>query len=347
MLRASCCLRYGYLCALLLALGLVILLQPAQPIRRAPHAPLGSGSLAQGGVVAGYGELPLQFELNEGQTDRRVRFLSRGAGYTLFLTDSEAVLQMLDGEYAVRKEGRPLPRPSASATRKPHPCSASVVRMKLTGANPSPLVLPREELPGRSNYFIGNDPSKWRTNVPTYGKVEYRDVYPGVNLVYYGNRRQLEYDFVVAPGADPRVIRLALEGVGNLEVEESGDLLVRVPRQTLRFRKPVIYQEAEGRRREIAGRYVLRGERGIAFDVAPYDTSRPLVIDPVLVYSTYLGGSGDDRATGIAVDSAGNAYVTGSTNSTNFPTVNPLQARLGGGSDAFIAKLNPTGSALV
>ena len=236
------------------------------------------------------------------------------------------------------------------------------IRLELIGANPSPQVVGREELPGKSNYFIGNDPAKWRTNVPTYRKVEYREVYPGVSLVYYGNpaaAAQLEYDFVVAPGADPGQIRLGVEGAGRVEVDAEGDLVLQAAAGgQVRFHKPLVYQEVDGARREVEGSFTLRSsslksavrnpQSEIGFEVAAYDPTYPLVIDPVLVYSTYLGGSGGDWGYGIAVDSSGNAYVTGSTVSSNFPTANAVQARYGGGdSDAFVSKLNAAGSALV
>ena len=227
--------------------------------------------------------------------------------------------------------------------------------MKLIDANPTPRVTGIEELSGRSNYFIGNDPAKWRTNVPTYSKVEYRDVYPGVSLVYYGNQQQLEYDLVVAPGADPSTIGLSFVGADRLEVDGDGDLVLHTAAGTIRQRKPVIYQEISGVRKEISGGYVFKGEHQVGFKVAAYDASQPLVIDPVLSYSTYLGGSADDQGLGIAVDAAGNTYVTGATNSTNFPkTAGVFDTTFGGGIcfgssclDVFVTKLDPTGSALL
>ena len=311
-------------------------------------------------LMASYGKLPLSFEANQGQSDNRVKFLSRGRGYTLFLTGTEAVLAL--------NQPQRTPRTRRESFM---PSSAVQLRLRLLGANPQPEMRGLEELPGKSNYFIGNDPSKWRTNVPTYGKVEYRDVYPGVNLVYYGNGRQLEHDFVVAPGADPNVIRLAVEGADKMELDAEGDLVLHASGTEARLRKPMVYQEVDGARREIPAMYRWRpagrplpvsssvptrhaGPAGgtpavqqIAFEIGPYDAARPLVIDPVLVYSTYLGGASEDLGYGIAVDSAGNAYVVGETSSINFPTATPLQGVNAGYSDAFIAKLNATGSALV
>ena len=206
-----------------------------------------------------------------------------------------------------------------------------------------------EGLPGKSNYFLGNDPDKWRTNVPHYAKVQYKDVYPGVDLVYYGNQRQLEYDLVVRPGTDPGAITLSFEGVERLRIDAQGDLVLETQDGEIRQHKPLVYQEVDGGRQEIAGAYVLSGGRQVGFQVAAYDASRPLIIDPVLIYSTYLGDSGQDGARDIAVDSSGNIYLTGTTDSTSFPTASPIQAAIGGGSgnDAFVTKLNAAGSALI
>ena len=302
-------------------------------------------------IVETYGKLPLSFEANQGQTAPEVKFISRGPGYNLFLNSTEAVLSLSSpqsSQRAQRMTSNFLSASSApSAVNDPNPKSVAL-RMKLVGANPHPEVAGLEELPGRSNYFIGNDPSKWRTNVPTYAKVQYKDVYPGVDLVYYGNQRQLEYDLIVAPGADPEVIQLAFEGEHHLEIDAQGDLVLSTAGGQVRLHKPLVYQQVDSVRREIAGSYVLSGERQVGFQVAAYDASQPLVIDPALSYSTYLGGSGDDWGLSIAVDASGNAYVTGQTESTDFPTASPIQPAFGGGNfNAFVTKLNASGSVLV
>ena len=216
--------------------------------------------------------------------------------------------------------------------------------MKLVKANAAAKVTGADELPGRSNYFIGNDPTKWHTNVHEYTKVKYEGIYSGIDLVYYGNQRQLEYDFVVAPGADPRHIHFDLRGAKSISRDERGDLVLRTAAGEVLWRKPVVYQEKAGTRQEIAAHYVIKHKNRIGFEVADYDLERPLFIDP-LVYSTYLGGSAYDQGYGIAVDSSGNAYITGDTTSTDFPTKNPLQPANGGAFDAFVAQLNATGSA--
>jgi hypothetical protein len=292
--------------------------------------------------------LPLHFEANQGQTHQDVRFLARGPGYSLYLTAGEAVLVLTKPNPDAKRDAHSTPERLNTQARE----APVVVRMSLVGAAPKPRVSGLGELPGKANYFIGNDPAKWRTNVPTYAKVHYRGVYPGIDLVYYGNQRQLEYDFVVAPGADPERIVLGFQGAERLEIDAKGELVLHAAGGAIRQRKPVIYQEIDGVRREIEGGYVLKGATRVGFQVAAYDLSRPLIIDPVLVYSTYLGGSGGDQGFGIAVDAAGAAYVTGETSSADFTAgctapCTVLDATLGGSRDAFVAKLNATGTALV
>ncbi len=273
-----------------------------------------------------YETLPMVFETNMGQTDSRVKYVSRGRGYALFLTPTEAVLVL---------------RKSAGAA----------LRMTLVEAASQPRVIGLDEMPGRANYFIGNDPGQWRTNIVQYARVKYEDVYPGVGLVYYGSQQQLEFDFVVAPGADPRAIRLAFEGAEEIRLDAAGDLVLHVAssRDGVRLRKPFIYQEIDGARKAIPGRYVLTGKDQVGFQVAAYDTGKALVIDPVLSYSTYLGGTGADTAHDIAIDAAGNVYAAGSTHSLDFPTTTGAfqTAKVGAAGNAFVTKLNATGSGLV
>lgn len=322
-------------------------------------------------VAENYGKLPLSFEANRGQSDKQVKFLSRGHGYTLFLTGNEAVLSL-------HRSGRTLGDTrslamSASAFQKSGEEKSAVLRMKLVGANSSAVVSGAGEQEGKSNYFIGNDPSQWRTNVSNYSQVRYQDAYPGVDLVYYGNQQQLEYDFVVAPGADPHAITLDVSSdesaadrnpqihMGSPRIADNGDLLVSTNGGEVRFHKPVVYQTNQSANRHaiggdpaavvannsIDGRWVLKGGNRVGFEVAAYDPSKPLIIDPALSYSTYLGGTGTDGAFGVAIDSFGNCYITGFTSSTNFPTKTPYQKANAGGIDTFVTKLNKTGNALV
>jgi uncharacterized repeat protein (TIGR01451 family) len=299
----------------------------------------------QARISEAYGKLPLSFEANQGQADPQVKFLSRGSGYSLFLTSTEAVLAL---SRVVNTEGsNQLAGEQKAADLGQGSTSPAVLRMKLLGANPRPQVTGVERQAGETSYFIGNDRSQWRTNIGNYAQVRYESVYPGIDVIYYGNQRQLEYDFVVAPGANPDRIRLAFAGADKMYLDANGELVLNTAVGEVQQHKPVLYQEVDGVRREVAGRYVIKGARKVGFEVGAYDRSRALVIDPVLVYSTYLGGTSTDRGFGIAVDGSGNAYITGVTSSSSFPTSNPLQAARNGSNDAFVLKLNPAGSALV
>jgi len=290
-----------------------------------------------------YGQLPLSFEMNQGQTDPQVQFLSHGSGYGLFLTPTEAVLSL---ETSGVSQSSAVLSPLASASQ---PAKPDVIQMTLVGANGSGQGVGVNPQATKTNYFIGNDPTKWRTNIPNYGQVEYDNVYPGVNLLYYGNQRQLEYDFDVAPGADPNLITLRFQGQDSLALDSQGDLVIHTAGGDVVEHAPVLYQEVAGVRQMVSGQYALTGTDQVGFAVGAYDASKPLTIDPILSYSTYLGGSDLDIGNGIAVDSSGNAYVAGATGSTDFPiTAGGLQTTYGGGyNDVFVAKLNASGTSLV
>ncbi|MHB8655994.1 MAG: DUF7948 domain-containing protein, partial [Terriglobia bacterium] len=292
-------------------------------------------------ALAQYARLPMSFERNQGQTDHRVKFLARGDGYGLFLTADEAVLTLKRSSVVSRQL-------SVGRMEEPGPPTTDdVLRMQLLNTNANAKVLGEDEQPGRTNYFIGNDPARWRTNVPNYARVRYSQVYRGVDLVYYGRQDTLENDFEISPGSDAGQIRMRIEGAQKLNVDAQGDLVLQVSGGEVRFHRPVAYQESAGRRREVAAHYRLSGKQEVKFEVAEYDHQQPLIIDPVLTYATYLGGSGGEVANGIAVDSSGNAYIAGITNSTNFPTLSPEQGSSAGSGDGFVAKLNSTGTALV
>ncbi len=228
---------------------------------------------------------------------------------------------------------------------------SAVLRMKLINSNSKSQIFGLDELPGKINYFAGNNHKKWNTNIPTYGKVMYQDVYPGVDMIFYGNRRQLEYDLVVAPGANTRDIKLAFEGAGNITIDDHGDLVIQIKGTVVRQHKPVVYQDIDGVRKNISGRYALDQEsQSIGFQVAAYDPESQLIIDPVISYSSLVGG-GFDTGLDIAVDSSGSAYIMGQTFSDNFPTTSgalrdaPIEGKTT--VDAFVTKLNPSGSGLV
>lgn len=328
---------------------------------------VGSAKLTNEQAADTYGRIELSFEANRGQTDDSVNFLARGAGYTLFLKPTEATLRLQNkdprlgnADFELWEDSQseaPLPAiaslsttsPSAnpnSETRNQQSVEQSVLRMKLAGANANADVS-GEQAPGRVNYFTGNDASKWQTDIPTYSRVRYAEVYPGVDIVYYGNQRQLEYDFVVAPGRDPQPIKLQFGGADKIEVNAEGELLLSLGASVVHQPKPLIYQDVAGERRIVEGGYSLGGDNTVSFALGVYDATLPLVIDPTLVYSTYVGGSSGDQALDFALDSAGNAYITGFTASTNFPTANALQSTNGGFQDAFVTKINAAGTAFV
>jgi PKD repeat protein len=302
-------------------------------------------------LVESYSRLPLSFEANHGQTDGKVKFLSRGSGYNLFLTATEAVLSLRKAQPPkARIKNKAGKEPALHKADKPEP--ATVVAMKLVGANADPRITGANQLPGKVNYFLGKDPKKWRTNIPIYARVRYTNVYPGIDLVFYGQGQKLEYDFIVAPGADPDAIALCF-GQTRLKIDQNGDLALDARGGELRLQKPLIYQDIDGIRKPVPGGYVLHPMKNekqthrVGFKVADYDRTRPLVIDPVLVYSTYLGGSNYDSGYGIAVDATGSCYVTGYTDSTDFPTHDPLYPNFAGNCDAFVTRLSPAGDALV
>jgi hypothetical protein len=297
-------------------------------------------------LVEKYGKLPLAFEANNGQTSDQVEFLSRGQGYTLFLTRNAETVLVLASTQKETSEQPPNARPVRVKPRR-ESTPPWVVRMTLVNADVTSRAEGLEELQGKANYFIGSDSRKWRTNVPMFSRVQYRNVYPGVDLVYYGNQKQLENDFIVAPGADPQSITMSFEGAESLSLDAQGNLVLAAKENEVRFEKPRIYQDIGGTQREISSGYVVKNAHEVSFQVDAYDTTKSLVIDPVLSYSTYLGGP--DASFGIAVDSAGSAYLTGVADAANFPTTpGAFQAApVGTNGHAFVTKLNPTGSALV
>ncbi|MGA7963471.1 MAG: choice-of-anchor D domain-containing protein, partial [Candidatus Acidiferrales bacterium] len=293
-----------------------------------------------------YGNVPLSFEANRGQTDARVKYLARGKGYTLFLTPTQEVL-------ALRRVITSPEKPKQIADPKaPQKYSETVLEFNLEGANPQAEISGTDLLPGISNYYIGNDPAKWRAGIPNYGKVLYRNTYPGIDLTYYGNQGQLESDFIVAPGADPHEIRLRVQGAKALQIAETGDLIVALEAGSIKLQQPVAYQIIHGVRREVSSGYTLLAADEVGITLAPYDHRQKLIIDPTLSYSTYLGGSNGQSGTyasDVAVDSAGEAYVIGATSSTDFPTKAGFQGNLGSGAtqNAFVTKFSADGTSLI
>lgn len=278
-----------------------------------------------------YNSLPLLFEINHGQADSRVRFISRGNGYALFITPTEALL---------------------ASSRTSHPdtnaATSPLMHMKLIGANPRASTVGLGALSSTTNYVIGNDPAKWRTNVPTYAKVKCQNVYPGVDLVYYGAGTQLEYDFIVSPGASYQDIKIHFEGADKATLNDAGDLVIGTAIGEVCHHKPVVYQENNGSRQIIDARYALKSNDEIAFEIGAYDADRPLIIDPVLSYATYFGSvTGSDSIRGVAFDSDGDAYVVGTSFSSDLPTTPGALQSTARSNDAFIAKLNSSGTGVI
>jgi hypothetical protein len=288
-------------------------------------------------VAADYGRLPTSFEFNAGQADQPVRFLAHGRGYALYLTPSASVLKL-------SRAGASLSGPTAAPAAEP---VTAEVRMQLVGADPAARVVGQDKLPGKTNYFLGADPSQWRVGIANYGRVEYQGVYRGIDLAYHGEQGQLEYDFDVAPGANPAAIALKFEGAKSMALDAAGALILHAAGGDLVQRAPVAYQTVGGRRVAVPVRFVLRNDGAVHFALGRYDHSRPVVIDPILSYSTYFGGSNDDASSAIAVDESGHAYVAGYTLSTNFPKKGALQPASGGGYDAFVAELSADGKSLI
>ena len=283
-------------------------------------------------VLDAYGDLPLSFEPNRGQAAADVRFMSRVNGMTALLKDAEAVIIT----------------PETSVKRKAQ--LTSPLRMVFLGANATSHPSALEIQEGTSNYLVGNTPKLWHTSIPNFGRIHYPNLYPGIDLFFYGNHRKLEHDFVLAPGADYRQIRVRIEGAKRLSVNKDDSLHVAMPAGDLMFDAPQIYQYNADKKVLVAGHYLLTTSNEFEFEIGSYDHHLPLVIDPILAYSTYLAGSNVDNATSIAVDSTGNAYITGFTFSADFPTHNPEQVNCSnacGSPDVFVTKLNAAGSALI
>ncbi len=272
-----------------------------------------------------YLKAPLSFEINKGQSTAKYNFISHGLNFNLLLAKDEVTL---------------LPNTNIKQS----------IRMKLLNQNPNPVLSGIDELSGKTNYFIGKDKKNWLTNIPLYKKVKYENVYPGIDLVYYGNQEKLEYDLVVAPGANPKDITLKIEGAKKINLDKNGDLVLHIDKELFVQKKPFVYQEISGIKKEIKGKYILKANNEISFKVDNYDAKRPLIIDPVLIYSTYLGSALPDEGNSIAVDVDGNAYVVGTTVSTNFPATGGFPASLPGSANpsnnryVFITKFSPLGT---
>jgi hypothetical protein len=283
----------------------------------------------------GLGTLPIAFEANLGQIRKDAKFVSRGLSYSAYLTAEGMVLSLKPNSQ------RETTAAAHDRTLKP----PTILQFNLLGSAANPPAVGEMQLPGRVNYFLGQDPRRWRTNVPLYSRVRYKGVYPGIDLVYYGNAQHLEYDFEVSPGANPNLIRFEVKGAKQLDLDANGDLVLKTNAGELHFQCPVIYQKKNGRQLPVEGSFTIENSTHVSFHVGPYDANQRLVIDPVLLYSTYLGGDGSDEPHGIAVDSSGSIYLAGSTTSTDLPGMSKLPNLPG--VSAFVAKFDPTGSTLI
>jgi hypothetical protein len=293
---------------------------------------------------------PLVFEPNLGQAPAQVSWTARASGYQLFLTSSGASIVTAEPLAPSAAD----PSFSLPGRRKgPLQAKVSVVGMKLGGSHTWDAVEGLEPTGGVSNYLLGKDPKDWHKGIPQYGRVRVKGVYDGIDLVFYGHRRDLEYDFVVEPGGDANQIRLAFDGVGSMRVDrKTGDLVIKTRTGSeMRHVRPRVYQQVGGQKVEVAGGYQILENGQAAFRLAAYDRRNTLVVDPTVAFTTFLEGNAQDDAYSVAVDTAGNSYVTGQTFSTNFPvtTAAPVAKNCSGGicpAYIFVTKLSPHGTVL-
>ena len=289
-----------------------------------------------------YHQLPVSFEANQGQTHSDVRFLGRLRGYTVLFTSNEVIMVLNGGATPAGTEQlADRPERLQGSSRR------SVLRMRLANASRTVLLEGDTKLQGKSNYFIGQNPDNWHTDVPHYAGVIYRDIYPGIDLFFFGERGRLKYEFRIAPGGDPGHIQLQFRGHSKIRIGDGGNLFVETPAGVVSHSAPFIYQEMNGRREKVGGYFRSRSEEEVGFELSGYDPDRPLVIDPELIFSSYLGGSGRESATGLKVDESGNIYLTALTEASDFPLQDPFQDSVAGDLDAVVVKLNSAGDELV
>ena len=319
-----------------------------------------------------FGKLPLSFEANAGQTDTSVKYMTHASGGTMYFTPAEVVLALQSAQPNSKRQPPGAPSPMKGSVRlasfsRPDKFTkanysanqqqaTNVVRLQFIASNPDTEISSGQAMPGKVNYYIGNDPSKWHSDVPTYASTHYENLYSGIGLTYEGVGGQLKGTYTVAAGADPSQIRWRYSGAEQVSVDGAGNLQIVVAGAntnkdaqavTVTEQVPVAWQEIDGMRTPVSARYQVASDQSTGFVLGSYDHNYPLTIDPTLTFSTYLGGSGADSGSGIAVDTFGSAYVTGVTNSVDFPLQNPLQPSNGGGQDVFVTKFSPTGSTLI
>lgn len=283
------------------------------------------------------------FEQNMGQTSKETQFFSHGFGYGLFLTANGPVLTLDAGEPDSFAKGRAFQQEASES--KPE---RTVIRVNFVDSNSKATATGSKPLPGELNYLKGNDPKQWITSVPRFSEVKYSEVYPGVDVVYYANQKgELEYDFILTPGTEPEAIVMAFDGAEGVSLDKNGNLVLHTAKGKIVQQAPMAYQNRDGERKKVASHYVLKDKNHVTLALADYSQSEPLIIDPVLDYGTYLGGSATDDGLGIAVDKNGMAFVTGSANSADFPTQSGYDNTYGNYGDAFVAKFSTDGSRLI
>lgn len=355
--------RIGVAVAALVAIAVCVSLSPLHAKRESKNAVNGAAKLSQSNntalkhrALANYAALPVSFEANQGQTDPQVKYMARGNGYKLYLTSSQAILRVSGrhGDSDVRDMMMNKRRGAAETKAwikkrygNAHRGSSSQaeVRMNLLGPGAEATLSANEPQHAKLNYFIGKDPAKWLTNVPLYGRVNYSNVYPGIDLAFHGTAQRLEFDYLVSPGADPKPIQVSFEGIDKLQTNESGDLILTTSAGPVELHKPVAYQVKDGVRSDVDARFVIKGHDQIAFAVGAYDHSRELVIDPTVFYSTYFGGDFADYGIAIAVDANGNSYVAGATDSNTLPGPAGSTVTASAGTfDAFVTKIDTNGA---
>jgi PKD repeat protein len=312
--------------------------------------------------LGAYGQIPLYFIKNDGQFPEKIKYYERGPGHSIFFSEQEIIFSFEkapdNSAQACEGETRARSRENVKMKDGERRSEFSVVQLSPLGIQKGIRIDGQEQQEGKVNYFIGKDPGKWRTDISTYGSVVYHEAYPGIDFRFYGSNRALEYDVVIKPGANPSQVKFEYKGVQDFSITPEGDLSLQLPGGgTLTHKKPIVYQEINGKRLDVEGEFAIEpkspqessGNRDFVFGfkVASYHRGYPLIVDPVLVYSTYLGGSGSDVGNAIAVDGQGNAFITGKTSSTDFPTTTGLRSYAGGDSDVFVTKLNAAGTALI
>jgi hypothetical protein len=293
---------------------------------------LAQQSLSKLGLSKNLSKLPLTFEVNRGQANSAIDFLARTQKYELLFKPTEFCYPSAPEE--IGKEF--IPR-----------FQSTVVRMQFVRANRDANIVGQEKSGAMANYFIGNDPQKWRTGIPSYRTLRVHALYDGIDLMYYGKDNELEHDLVVAPGKDASVITMFFPEATSMKTDGDGDLVVGLTEGEFHLKRPKIYQELEASSVEIEGGYTLKGTNQVGFYIGKHNESEPLIIDPVLDFSTYLGGNSGDGIESVAVDSNGNIYVVGATSSTNFPLKNPFQSSVSPNGNGFISKFDPTGTSLI